>query len=77
MLVGKEFCKPEKGGAGGRTMGREGNQRRCSAALYVAKDSKIEISTIVLLLLEALAQVLCVIHLLVGPCLEGLGEHDP
>lgn len=34
-------------------MGREGNQRRCSAALYVAKDRKTEISMIVLLLLEA------------------------
>lgn len=53
MLVGEEFCEPENGGAGGRPMGREGNQRRCSAALYVAKDSEIEISMIVLLLLEA------------------------
>lgn len=53
MLVGKEFCKPENGGAGGRTMGREGYQRRYSAALYVAKDSKVEISMIVLLLLQA------------------------
>lgn len=74
MLVGKEFCKPENGGAGGRTMGREGYQRRYSAALYVAKDSKVEISMIVLLLLQAagLAQVLCVLHLLGGPSLKTL-----
>lgn len=48
-------------------MGREGNQRRCSAALYVAKDGKTEISMIVLLLLEAWPKF-CVSYI----CLEVL-----
>lgn len=48
-------------------MGRERNQRRCPAALYVSKDSRTEISMIVLLLLEAWPKF-CVSYI----CLEVL-----
>ena len=53
MPGGKGFCKPGNGSAGGRTVGRAGNRRRCAAAPCVAKDSEVEISMIVLWPLEA------------------------